>query len=236
MTTSQWINLKFLFTFVENKIDINTMNDIKGVLFDLDGVLIDTEGIYTQFWQAVDKRFPTGVENFAQVIKGSNLHNILHTYFPSPEMREQVNALLNDFQRDMRYEYFPGTVTLLDELKRRNIPLCIVTSSDPDKMRELYRQKPEFSSYFQAIVTGDMVSEPKPSPECYLLGAKQLGIAIEDCCVVEDSINGLKAGMASGAHVAGIPSTCPRESIAAHCHWIIERVEQLVDIIFPNVS
>ena len=214
MTTSQWINLKFLFTFVENKIDINTMNDIKGVLFDLDGVLIDTEGIYTQFWQAVDKRFPTGVENFAQVIKGSNLHNILHSYFPTDD----------------------GTVTLLEELKRRNIPLCIVTSSDPDKMRELYRQKPEFSSYFQAIVTGDMVSDPKPSPECYLLGAKHLGIAIEDCCVVEDSINGLKAGMASGAQVAGIPSTCPRESIAAHCHWIIERVEQLVDIIFPNVS
>ena len=178
MTTSQWINLKFLFTFVENKIDINTMNDIKGVLFDLDGVLIDTEGIYTQFWQAVDKRFPTGVKNFAQVIKGSNLHNILHTYFPSPEMREQVNALLNDFQRDMRYEYFPGTITLLDELKRRNIPLCIVTSSDPDKMRELYHQKPEFSSYFQAIVTGDMGVSPSHRPSATCLEPSSLALPL----------------------------------------------------------
>ena len=227
MTTSQWINLKFLFTFVENKIDINTMNDIKGVLFDLDGVLIDTEGIYTQFWQAVDKRFPTGVKNFAQVIKGSNLHNILHTYFPSPEMREQVNALLNDFQRDMRYEYFPGTITLLDELKRRNIPLCIVTSSDPDKMRELYRQKPEFSSYFQAIVTGDMVSEPKPSPECFLLGAKHIGVDIEECVVIEDSINGLKAGLASGARVIGLSTTCSRDAIEPYCHLIASDIASL---------
>lgn len=208
------------------------MNNIKGVLFDLDGVLIDTEGIYTQFWKAVDERFPTGVDNFSQVIKGSNLHNILHTYFPTPEMRQQVNAMLNHFQREMQYEYFPGTIELLDNLKCHNVPACIVTSSDPNKMNEVYRQKPEFKSYFQAIVTGDMVSEPKPSPECFMMGAKLLAIDIKECCVVEDSINGLKAGMASGANVVGIPSTCSRNDIAPHCHAIIDHVEELANLIF----
>lgn len=210
-----------------------TNKTIKGVLFDLDGVLIDTEGIYTQFWEAVDQHYPTGVKDFARVIKGSNLHNILHTYFPTEAIRQEVTAMLDGFQRDMRYEYFPGAIELLEELESKGIKRCVVTSSDKSKMAALYSQKPDFQRHFDAIVTGNMVSEPKPSPECYLLGAKQLGIAIENCCVVEDSINGLKAGMASGAQVAGIPSTCPRESIAAHCHWIIERVEQLVDIIFP---
>ena len=47
-----------------------TERAIKGVLFDLDGVLIDTEGTYTQFWEAVDRHFPTGVEGFAQVAGG----------------------------------------------------------------------------------------------------------------------------------------------------------------------
>ena len=79
---------------------------IKGVLFDLDGVLIDTEGTYTKFWEAVDERFPTGVQDFAQVIKGSNLDNILHTYFPTEELREQVTTLLDELQGDMHYEYF----------------------------------------------------------------------------------------------------------------------------------
>lgn len=197
---------------------------IKGVLFDLDGVLIDTEGTYTQFWEAVDERFPTGVPGFAQVIKGSNLHNILHTYFPTHELREQVNDMLNAFQRDMRYEYFPGTIELLEDLKLYNIPCCIVTSSDRNKMAALYSQKPDFPSHFSAIVTGEMVSEPKPSPECFLLGAQQLGVDITQCVVVEDSINGLKAGMASGAKVIGLPTTCSNDTIAPYCHKVVENV------------
>ena len=69
-----------------------------------------------------------------------------------------------------------------------------------------------------------MVSEPKPSPECFLLGAQQLGVDITKCVVVEDSINGLKAGMASGAKVIGLPTTCSREAIAPHCHKVVESV------------
>ena len=47
------------------------MKQIKGALFDLDGVLLDSEDIYTQFWNAVEEQFPTGIPNFAHVIKGS---------------------------------------------------------------------------------------------------------------------------------------------------------------------
>ena len=204
-----------------------TESKIKGVLFDLDGVLIDTEGTYTQFWEAVDRRFPSGVDGFAQVIKGSNLQNILHSYFATEELREQVNDLLNDFQRDMRYDYFPGAIELLDELERCGIACCIVTSSDKSKMAALYAQHPDFASHFQAIVTGEMVSEPKPSPDCFLLGAKKLGIDIKDCVVIEDSINGLKAGMASGARVIGLATTCSHEAIAPHCHLALDNLSCL---------
>ncbi len=200
---------------------------IKGVLFDLDGVLIDTEGTYTQFWEAVDRRFPTGVEGFAQVIKGSNLHNILHTYFPTEELRAQVTEMLNDFQRDMRYDYFPGAIELLEELKGNNVACGIVTSSDRSKMAALYAQHPDFASHFAAIVTGEMVSEPKPSPECFLLGAELLGIDIKDCVVVEDSINGLKAGMASGARVIGVATTCSSEAIDPYCHLVLNDISYL---------
>lgn len=200
---------------------------VKGVLFDLDGVLIDTEGTYTKFWEAVDERFPTGVEGFAQVIKGSNLHNILHTYFPTDELRGKVNNLLNEFQRNMRYDYFPGAIELLEELNNKNIACCIVTSSDHSKMAALYAQHPDFASHFAAIVTGEMVNEPKPSPECFLLGAKKLGIDIKDCVVIEDSINGLKAGMASGARVIGLATTCTSETIAPHSHLVLENISDL---------
>ena len=211
--------------------------EVKGVLFDLDGVLIDTEGTYTKFWEAVDLRFPTGVEDFAQVIKGSNLHNILHTYFPTPELREQVNDMLNGFQRDMRYDYFPGTIELLNALHHCDIPCCIVTSSDRNKMKALYAQHPDFANHFSAIVTGEMVSEPKPSPECFLLGAEMLGIDIKDCVVIEDSINGLKAGMASGARVIGLYTTCSREAIEPHCHLAVHDIGSLtIESLFNTIN
>lgn len=212
-----------------------THSAVRGVLFDLDGVLIDTEGTYTQFWEAVDRRFPTGVEGFAQVIKGSNLHNILHTYFPTEEMREQVTDMLNSFQHDMHYDYFPGAIELLEELKSKDIACCIVTSSDKRKMESLYRQHPDFPSHFQAIVTGNMVSEPKPSPECFLLGAKMLRIDIKDCVVIEDSINGLKAGMASGAHVIGLYTTCSREAISPHCHMVAPTIGNITAQSLLNI-
>lgn len=204
-----------------------TESKIKGVLFDLDGVLIDTEGTYTKFWEAVDRRFPTGVENFAHVIKGSNLHNILHTYFPTEDLRHQVNEMLDNFQREMRYEYFPGAIELLEALHQSDIACCLVTSSDISKMKAVYSQHPDFSSHFTAIVTGNMVSEPKPSPECFLLGANMLGIDIKNCVVIEDSINGLKAGMASGARVIGLATTCSRDVIMPHCHLVNDNITSL---------
>lgn len=205
---------------------------IKGVLFDLDGVLIDTEGTYTKFWEAVDERFPTGVQDFAQVIKGSNLDNILYTYFPTEELREQVTMLLDELQGDMHYDYFPGAIELLEQLERAGIACCLVTSSDSRKMEALCRQHTDFASHFEGIVTGNMVSEPKPSPECFVLGAKKLGLDIEQCVVIEDSINGLLAGMRSGARVIGLCTTCSREAIATHCHMVAASVSELsVDII-----
>ena len=92
---------------------------IKGVLFDLDGVLIDTEGTYTQFWEAVDRRFPTGVEGFAQVIKGSNLHNILHSL---AVVDEDINAEFLSLEKHVTYmaaERFRASASGRTTWKRR---------------------------------------------------------------------------------------------------------------------
>ena len=57
------------------------MTTKRAVLFDLDGVIIDSESLYTVFWNDMDRLYPTGVENFAKVIKGSTLPKIFETYW-----------------------------------------------------------------------------------------------------------------------------------------------------------
>ena len=203
-----------------------TTKKIQGVLFDLDGVLLDSEGQYSIFWRAMDERFPTGVDDFSNFIKGFHLARIL-SYFANDEIREQVVKALVEFEKHMRFEFFPGALSLVEKLRQAGIPLAIVTSSDHKKMQALFSQHPEFPTLFDAIITGDLVTKAKPDPDCFLLGAKQLGIDIKDCIVVEDSRNGLIAARASGARVIGIATTLSADIVAPLSDLTVNGVDEL---------
>lgn len=195
---------------------------MKGVLFDLDGVLIDTETLYTEFWGDMDRRFPTGVEDFAYVIKGNNLARIFGTYFPDESIQKQILVLLNEFERTMQYRIFPGVLNFLDELKAAKIPFAVVTSSDIEKMEKLYLQLPGFKERFDAIITGNMVGKGKPNPECFIKGAEAIGCELKDCYIFEDSPSGLEAALATGAKVIALATTLRRKDINKEADKILD--------------
>lgn len=184
-----------------------------GVLFDLDGVLLDTEGIYTDFWQSVDDQYPTGVEGFARIIKGSNLTTILDTYYPDKQLQTVIIDILDKFEKEMRYRPFPEALEFVKKLRAEGIPTCIVTSSSMLKMNNAFSQLPDFRELFDGLVTGDMVKNCKPNPEGYLLGAEQLGLNPSDCYVFEDSLQGIQAGLNAGCKVVALTTTVNRSQI-----------------------
>lgn len=196
------------------------------VLFDLDGVLLDSEGQYSIFWDGMDKEYPTGVPDFARFIKGFHLTRIL-SYFADDLVRRQVLESLLAFEHNMRYTFFPGALELVRQLRVAGVPMAIVTSSDQKKMASLYSQHPEFPTLFDKIVTGDMVTKAKPDPDCFLMGAKQLGVDIRDCIVLEDSRNGLIAARASGARVIGLCTTLAAEEVQPLCDLMVNEVSEL---------
>ena len=195
----------------------------KGVLFDLDGVLIDSEGEYSKFWAETGRKYGVPDPDFAAKIKGTTLTEIL-TYF-RPEDRETVVQGIHDFEKQMQYPLFPGVEDFLKELKRFGIPAAVVTSSDDVKMSYLFAAHPEFKDYFAAFVTGSQVKKSKPDPEGYLTGARAIGVAPENCFVFEDSIQGLQAGLSSGAAVIGLATTNPIEKVSPLCHKVIRSFE-----------
>lgn len=189
------------------------MTQETGVLFDLDGVLLDTEGIYTDFWQAIDDKYPTGVPGFAHIIKGSNLSAILNTYYPNKELQKKIINILDDFEKEMKYRPFPDAMKFVEELKIAAIPTCIVTSSSMLKMNNAFEQLPGFREMFDGLITGDMVKNCKPNPEGYLLGAQKIGINPKNCYVFEDSLQGIQAGLSAGCKVVALTTTVAREQI-----------------------
>ena len=198
----------------------------RGVLFDLDGVLLDSEGQDSIFWGETEKDFPTGVPDFAAYIKGFHLTRILG-YFTDEAVRAKVLERLLEFERSMRFVFFPGALDFVRQLRDAGIPMAIVTSSDRKKMQALYSQYPEFPTLFDQIITGDMVTRAKPDPDCFLLGAKLLGVDIKDCIVFEDSRNGLIAGRASGAKVIGVATTLSADAVKELSDMTIDAVSQL---------
>lgn len=210
------------------------MNEKTGILFDLDGVIIDSEGLYTAFWEKTEKVFPTGIPDFAHAIKGMNLEKILN-YFPEKETRESVLQRIHDFDRDLTYPLFPGAMELLRALKRRNIPRALYSSSNPEKMQRLFTVHPALKEMFDVIVNGSMVSRSKPDPEGYLIAARALGCEPSRCVVVEDSMQGVKAGVAAGATVAAIAGTVPREKLLAETPHVFNSIADLSPDILLNL-
>lgn len=200
-------------------------------LFDLDGVLIDSEKEYTLIWQGIDACFPTGVLDFAHRIKGTTLENILTTYF-RPEDREAVHRMLWQREAEMRYEYCPGAERLLDELDRRGIRKAIVTSSKKEKMEHLRQQRPELWDRVDLIVDADCVTHSKPDPQGYLIAADRLGADPAHCVVVEDSLQGIRAGKAAGCFVVGLTGTFGRRPLVGEPDVLLDCLE---DIDLDNI-
>lgn len=205
---------------------------IKAALFDLDGVLIDTEPVYSTIWTDIERHFPTEVENFAQAIKGTTLPNILDKYF-RPEDHAAIIDMLHKAEDNMEYPLFPGTIPFLERLKAAGIPAAIVTSSGDKKMARIFETYPGFRDYFGSVVTDSRVKLGKPNPDCYLMGAADLGVDSTECTVFEDSINGLISGRAAGAHLVALATTNPSEKLKEFTSLVVDSLtDPALDILF----
>lgn len=191
-------------------------------LFDLDGVVFDTEPQYTEFWGKQGALYHPEIEHFEQRIKGQTLVQIFDRWFAGQdEARRDIAAGLERFEREMAYEYVPGVEDFLRALRAAGIFTAVVTSSNNDKMRNVYRAHPEFKGCFDRILTSECFSRSKPEPDPYLAGAEAFGLPVSHCVVFEDSFNGLKSGRAAGMKVVGLSTTNPAEAIAALCDVVI---------------
>nr|WP_044654741.1 HAD family hydrolase [Bacteroides acidifaciens] len=200
------------------------MNTTKTIaaLFDFDGVIMDTETQYTVFWNEQGLKY-LNEEDFGRRIKGQTLAQIYEKYFSTlPEAQQEITAKLNVFEKQMSYEYIPGVEAFIADLRRHDVKIAVVTSSNEEKMQNVYNAHPEFKGMVDRILTGEMFARSKPAPDCFLLGMEIFESTPESTYVFEDSFHGLQAGMTSGATVIGLATTNSREAITGKAHYIMD--------------
>jgi HAD superfamily hydrolase (TIGR01509 family) len=127
-------------------------------------------------------------------------------------LEEEKELLYRAFYEEHR-KPAKGLLEFLEELRSRGIKTALATSAGPGNI-DFILDGIGIRDQFDAIIGGAEVTKGKPDPEIYVKAAALVGVAPEDCCVIEDSLQGIASGLASGARVIGITTSHTAEELA----------------------
>ncbi len=199
------------------------------VIFDCDGVLIDSEVISANMLIAELKDY--GVDITLEFVS----RHFLGRSYPVvlKEIRERYGVALPDrfeadyrarllaaFQRDLRV--MPHVT---DIIARLTCPYCVATSSSPERVTRSLALTGLTATFGADVFTASRVANGKPAPDLFLFTAAQMGVAPDRCLVIEDSLNGVRAGLAAGmqvwrftggSHLRGLDMSEPDDARAHH--------------------
>lgn len=211
------------------------------VIFDMDGVIFDTERLYLDCCRPAAEKLGFAIKEVEKValecvgLTDMETHKKLKAFFGN-------DAILKQFNQEMyrtfidHYEKYgltikEGAVELLTYLKERGAKIAIGSSTEVDIVTMELRDA-GLLQYFDVIVGGDMAKASKPAPDVFLLAAERLGAKIEDCIIIEDSFNGVRAANASGATVFMVPDLLePTEEIRALTDQVFGSLLEVKDYI-----
>lgn len=214
---------------------MTTLNLPAAVLWDMDGTLVDTEpywfaaerelvGSFGHEWTREDgfRLIGSGLWDSAAVLQAHGVN------LSADQIVEWLSNRVCEHLSEGEIPWRPGAQTLLAELRDRSIPTALVTMSIRSMAEKIVSHIP-FPA-FDVVVAGDDVKNPKPHPEAYLLAASKLGVAIEDCVAIEDSLTGLRAAVDSGAVVIGVPHLVSIPESHEHTVWQTLAERSLADL------
>jgi HAD superfamily hydrolase (TIGR01509 family) len=183
------------------------------VIFDNDGLLLDTEESWTRAEHTLFER--RGREFTAEhkrdllgssaEVAAAKLERMLDAPGKGGTLIMELGLLvLGEMARYAPPR--PGALELIARLQAAEIPMALASNSPRLLVdRALASAKIERST-FAAILTADVVTEPKPAPEIYLAACAALGTEPARTLVLEDSPTGVAAAVAAGCYTIAVPS------------------------------
>ncbi len=190
-----------------------------GLLFDMDGVLVSSIASAERCWKLWARHYSVPDWQNVTIPHGIPARDIVSHLAPWVDVAEGLRRI-----EDMEIEdvsdiiTLPGARDLLESLPLER--WAIVTSATDRllaaRLRAARMPQPE------RLISANMVTQGKPHPEPYLLGAARLGAAAKDCLVFEDAPSGVKAGAAARARVVGVLGTTLAETLReCGASWLV---------------
>ena len=213
----------------------NHTTPFRAALFDMDGTLVDNSDVHVRAFEIFCNRY--GVRDWQERLSnafGRGSDDIMRMLLPEEIIHEKGLQALGDEKEAIYREIYAPTIapvaglhSLLELLKSTGIR-CAVGSSGCKQNVDFVLDKCQIGDYFEARISGDMVSRCKPEPEIYLTAANALGVKIEECIIFEDARAGFEAARRAGAGlVVGIATTLTKETI---------ETENLADLVVEDFT
>ena len=172
----------------------------------MDGVLIDSEPAYKimnmeHFSELGFKMYEAEYDGYVGM-SSSRMWNRIKTKYSLNQSVEELMSSEKDrmykvLKSDLISKPIDGIKELIDSFDKNIYRLCVASSSPKDNIK-LVLDRHDLEKHFDFIVSGEEVANGKPSPDIFLKAADHFQSSPDNCYVIEDSSNGVKAAKAAG--------------------------------------
>ncbi len=218
------------------------MNQFKAVIFDMDGVIIDSEPIHYKANKRIYDKLgikvsETEYQSFIG-LSNTNMWTILKEKHSLNESIEELKEL--QLKENLTYlihnqeEPIPGIESFLEVLKKKDLKIALASSS-PDEYIKKVLENLNLKDYFEVAISGELFKRGKPYPDIYLHTAKLLGVKPEECVVIEDSQNGVKAAKGAGMITIGFDNVNSGNQDLSEADMVVASLEKLSIGLLQNL-
>ncbi len=182
------------------------MNKFKAILFDMDGTLVDTSLHWlTAYHKFIEKFNVPFVREHIKLVDGKSLAEASQIFKELNNLPHSIEEILEHKLLTSEDVYkvhalpLIGATDLLKQIKIQNNKKTAVASGASLERIQTIVNRFGWQNYFDTLASTDHVNYiGKPDPAVFLYAAEALGVAPEDCVVIEDSENGLNAAKRAG--------------------------------------
>lgn len=182
---------------------------IKAILFDMDGVLIEAKEWHYEALNQALALFGMPISRFDHLTTFDGLPTRKKLEMLSLE--RQLPGELHEFVNEMKQQYTMEMVHTqckprfihefaLSSLKSMGYKIAVCSNSVRNTV-ETMMQKAGLDKYLDIMISNEDVSNGKPNPEMYIKAMEHFGYSPQQCLIVEDNENGIKAARAAGGHL-----------------------------------
>jgi len=211
------------------------MKDIQCVIFDMDGVIIDSEELHKKAYYETFNAIGVHVTDaLYKTLTGSSTINTFQKLVAHFHLNEKPEDLVlnkreryvNFFENDPNLHLVKGVEEIIKYFYNKGLTLILASSSAMVNIDRVFNRF-DLNTYFTAKISGADLKESKPHPEIFEKAAVLGNTSRQNCIVIEDSDNGVKAANDAGIFVVGYRNPLAADQTLENADMMIEDFKEL---------